>query len=118
MRAFFRSLVLLLDLDLDLDRLGPSPGPATSLHAVSAILESPIARAAGEAVRPDHLFADGGEPEPRMFHAEKDRVISAFESRSVRALLSRHSGNISAAAKEAHLARNALYALMKRAGVE
>jgi two-component system, NtrC family, response regulator GlrR len=90
-----------------------------NIDELDRVLVRACARAgSGVAVRPDHLFAGGEEPSPRLFHEEKDRVVTAFEARYVRALLSRHAGNVSAAAKEAHLARNALYALMKRAGLD
>ena len=53
----------------------------------------------------------------QVFHEAKDKLIASFEKRYVKALLDRHQGNVSRAAKEAGLSRNALYALMKRAGL-
>ena len=58
------------------------------------------------------------EPARRAFREAKEEVIARFEQRYVEALLRRHDGNISRAAREAGLSRNALYALMKRAGLE
>lgn len=51
------------------------------------------------------------------FHEAKDAVIQGFERAYVRALLERHQGQVTAAAREAGLSRPALYALMKRAGL-
>ncbi|MCA9554792.1 MAG: hypothetical protein KC933_32480 [Myxococcales bacterium] len=45
-------------------------------------------------------------------------MVAEFERRYVQALMLRHGGNVSSAARESGLSRNALYALMKRVGVD
>ena len=78
-----------------------------------------VALASGDILGPAQIFPE--EPPPSStgaFRDAKDRVVAEFESRYVRALLARHTGNMSGAAREAGLSRNALYALMRRAGVD
>ena len=54
-------------------------------------------------------------PEVRStFQEARHRVLDAFEREYVRALLERHQGNVSAAAREAGLARSAFYRLLGR----
>lgn len=48
--------------------------------------------------------------EAHTFHAAKDALIAAFERRYVIALLARHEGNVSSAAREAGLSKRALFA--------
>ncbi len=51
---------------------------------------------------------------PSTFQDARQRVLDAFEREYVRALLERHEGNVSAAAREAGLARSAFYRLLGR----
>ncbi|MBI2376853.1 MAG: sigma 54-dependent Fis family transcriptional regulator [Deltaproteobacteria bacterium] len=90
------------------------PGNARELRNV---IQRALALSDAAVIGPDELFPDrSGSDQP--FHAAKERVIAEFEIRYVRTLLEKHDGNVSRAAKEAGLSRNALYALMKRAGLE
>jgi DNA-binding NtrC family response regulator len=91
------------------------PGNARELRNV---IERAVALSPEGVIKPDDLFPDREEKQPSSFHDAKDRVIAEFEKRYVRALIARHEGNISGAAREAGLSRTALYALMKRAGIE
>ena len=83
-------------------------------------LRNIIERAAALTTRPridaSDLFGVS-EQSPLAFRAAKEEVIARFERRYVEALLLRHDGNVSSAAREAGLSRNALYAVMKRAGL-
>ena len=54
---------------------------------------------------------------PVEFRAAKEEVLARFERRYAEALLLRHQGNVSSAAREAGISRNALYAIMKRVGL-
>ncbi len=51
---------------------------------------------------------------PTTFQAARHRVLDAFEREYLRTLLERHHGNVSAAAREAGLARSAFYRLLGR----
>ncbi|MCA9553698.1 MAG: sigma 54-dependent Fis family transcriptional regulator [Myxococcales bacterium] len=88
------------------------PGNARELRNV---VERALALAEGPKVDPEALFGVSATP-AASFHEAKDQLLLAFEDRYVTALLQRHKGNVSHAAKEAGLSRNALYALMKRVG--
>jgi transcriptional regulator with PAS, ATPase and Fis domain len=93
------------------------PGNARELRNV---IQRAIAVSDGRSIRPDDIFpGEAAEaPEtPATFHEAKESVIHAFERRYVEALLARAEGNVSRASREAGLSRNALYSLMKRAGI-
>lgn len=90
------------------------PGNARELRNV---IERAVALSKGAVITPDILFSDDGDDDRLSFKEAKDRVITEFETRYVKNLLDRHSGNVSAAAREAGMSRNALYALMKRVGL-
>ncbi|MCP3138308.1 sigma 54-interacting transcriptional regulator [Pyxidicoccus xibeiensis] len=51
------------------------------------------------------------------FHATRERVLQAFERSYLEALLARHRGSASAAAREAGLARSYFYRLLKTHGL-
>jgi DNA-binding NtrC family response regulator len=89
------------------------PGNARELRNV---IQRALALAETDRISPTDIFPSE-ESAPSSFHEAKDKLIASFEKRYVKALLDRHQGNISRAAKEAGLSRNALYALMKRAGL-
>ncbi len=48
------------------------------------------------------------------FHQAREEVVRAFERDFLEALLERHAGNLSAAAREAGLARSAFYRILER----
>ncbi len=89
------------------------PGNARELRNV---IERAVALSRSKTIEPKDLFPED-DLEPHTFHQAKDHVIADFEQRYVKALLGRHQGNVSGAAREAGLSRNALYALMKRTGL-
>jgi DNA-binding NtrC family response regulator len=89
------------------------PGNARELRNV---IQRALALAERDVIAPSDIFPSESD-EAATFHAAKDRLIASFEKRYVEALIARHAGNVSRAAKEAGLSRNALYALMKRAGL-
>ncbi len=90
------------------------PGNARELRNV---IQRALAVSDKTEIEPEDLFVEESGDAPASFHEAKDQLIASFEVRYVRALLDRHRGNVSRAAKEAGLSRNALYALMKRAGI-
>jgi transcriptional regulator with PAS, ATPase and Fis domain len=90
------------------------PGNARELRNV---IERAVALKKGSLIEPKDLFPEE-DLKQHTFHEAKDQVIAEFERRYVKALLARHQGNVSGAAREAGLSRNALYALMKRSGLE
>jgi DNA-binding NtrC family response regulator len=90
------------------------PGNARELRNV---VQRAIALSHEQELTPDDLFPSDSPENADPFHIAKERVIAEFELRYVRSLLARHQGNVSSAAREAGLSRNALYALMKRAGI-
>jgi DNA-binding NtrC family response regulator len=90
------------------------PGNARELRNV---IERAVALSQGGTIRPGDLFPEDAARDRASFHDAKDQVIAEFEKRYVRALMARHNGNVSGAAREAGLSRTALYALMKRAGM-
>jgi DNA-binding NtrC family response regulator len=90
------------------------PGNARELRNV---IERAVVLNKGRHIEPKDLFPEEDDS-PHTFHEAKDRVIADFERRYVKALVARHQGNVSGAAREAGLSRNALYALMKRSGIE
>jgi DNA-binding NtrC family response regulator len=82
-------------------------------------LREVVARAAdasASTIQPEHVLRPTAM-RSNGFHHAKDEVIAAFERRYLAGLLARHRDNLSAAAREAGLSRNALYALMRRAGM-
>jgi two-component system response regulator GlrR len=94
------------------------PGNTRELRNV---IERALAVLDGHRIGPADLFPEHDVEEsevPGTFHEAKDQVIAAFEARYVRALLERNGGNVSRAARESGLSRNALYALMRRAGLD
>ncbi|MCA9553184.1 MAG: sigma 54-interacting transcriptional regulator [Myxococcales bacterium] len=88
------------------------PGNARELRNV---LERAVAVTARPRIHAQDLFEDAA-PGPLSFADAKNKVVNAFERRYATALLARHHGNVSAAAKEAGLSRPALYALLRRTG--
>jgi DNA-binding NtrC family response regulator len=64
----------------------------------------------------EHLHADDAPDLP--FKEAKEQIISAFERAYLERLMSRHSNNISAAARDAGIDRNYLYRLLKKHGLE
>jgi transcriptional regulator with PAS, ATPase and Fis domain len=96
------------------------PGNARELRNV---LEAAIAVSASpDRLEVEDLFglrvertAEVSEEAPVDFHEAKERAIGDFEKRYVEQLLARNNGNITRAAKEAGISRNALQALVKRA---
>ncbi len=98
------------------------PGAALSPSAVAALsawqwpgnvreLENVVERilALGEeAVLPKPPSAEGGD-----FHQARERALAAFEKSYLEALLARHKGSASAAAKEAGIARSYLYKMLE-----
>ncbi len=89
------------------------PGNARELRNV---IERALAVSDHGLVGAEALFGVSAAP-ASTFHEAKDQLIQSFERRYVKALLDRHHGNVSHAAKEAGISRNALYALMKRVGI-
>jgi transcriptional regulator with PAS, ATPase and Fis domain len=88
------------------------PGNARELRNV---LESALATGESSTLGPADLFgARAQESAAASFHDAKERVVTDFERRYVTTLLERHGGNITRAAKEAGMSRNALQALLKR----
>ncbi len=73
----------------------------------------------GGEIGPRELLADESfsASETHPFHEAKDRLVSEFEKQYAKDLYARHQGNMSAAARDAGLSRNALYALFKRSGI-
>ena len=90
------------------------PGNARELRNV---IERAVALSKSGTITPEVLFGDHDEEDRLSFKQAKDRIITEFETRYVKNLLDRHGGNVSAAAREAGMSRNALYALMKRVGI-
>ena len=95
------------------------PGNARELRNT---IERAAAVSAGGVLQAADLLSEAPPSETAVatsggFHEAKDAVIQGFERAYVRALLERHQGQVSAAAREAGLSRPALYALMKRAGL-
>lgn len=91
------------------------PGNVRQLRNV---LERAVALSTTGVIAPNDLFGEGAAAEQGAFKDKKEQVIADFEARYVRGLLARHEGNVSAAAREAGMSRNALYALVKRVGIE
>ncbi|MCB9653565.1 MAG: sigma 54-dependent Fis family transcriptional regulator [Deltaproteobacteria bacterium] len=95
------------------------PGNVRELRNV---IERATAVARTPAIEPSDLFARPISPAPieatSSFHAAKEALIASFEKRFIEGLLKRHEGNVSRAAREACLSRNALYELMKRVGIQ
>ncbi|MCC7387083.1 MAG: sigma 54-dependent Fis family transcriptional regulator [Deltaproteobacteria bacterium] len=89
------------------------PGNVRELRNV---IQRAIALSSSEVLEPQDLFPAPTAEGADAFHTAKEKVIAEFELRYVRALLARHQGNVSSAAREAGMSRNALYALMKRVG--
>jgi transcriptional regulator with PAS, ATPase and Fis domain len=92
------------------------PGNARELRNV---LEAAIAIGADQPViDAEDLFGlrseRRAEKSASTFHEAKERAILEFERRYVEQLLSRNGGNVTRAAKEAGISRNALQALIKR----
>lgn len=59
-------------------------------------------------------FALPGVDAPLPYKEAKERLLSRFEDEYVQALLKRHRGNVTAAAKAAGVSRKHLYALMRK----
>jgi DNA-binding NtrC family response regulator len=97
-------------------------------------LQNVIRRASALATRdvagvddlPDEIIAASGRQEPALavsrngtagraagFFAERGAYVAQFERQYLTALLERHAGDVSAAAKEAKLPRGTLYRLLK-----
>ncbi len=88
-----------------------------------AVLAEPEA-----AIRPEDVpLYDDAEPAPDRpvlpstdgpFHEVKERVIGAFEHDYLTRLLARAGGNMSKAARQAHIDRTTLYRLMEKHGIQ
>ena len=89
------------------------PGNARELRNV---IQQAVALADKPFISPEDLFVESSPP--TSFQEAKDQLIASFEVRYVRALLERHEGNVSRAARAAGLSRNAMYALIRRAGLD
>jgi DNA-binding NtrC family response regulator len=59
--------------------------------------------------------AEGAEPD---FHQARERAIQVFEKSYLEALLDRHGGSASAAAREANIARSYFYRLLEEHGLK
>lgn len=57
--------------------------------------------------------AGTGEREPADFHEAREAAVRAFEQSYLRSMLKRHGGSVSAAAKEAKVARSYFYKLLE-----
>ncbi|MFZ5470245.1 MAG: sigma-54 interaction domain-containing protein [Myxococcota bacterium] len=80
-----------------------------------AILEEPPASAqSDEPSEVMHVHVDVGEP----FHQAKRRLLEEFDRRFVTALLRRHGGNVSAAARAAGIDRMSIHKILARLGLE
>ena len=55
---------------------------------------------------------------PEDFHTTREKAIAAFEKSYLTALLERHGGNASAAAREAGIARSYLYKMLEAHGLK
>jgi transcriptional regulator with PAS, ATPase and Fis domain len=97
-----------------------SPGNARELRN---IIEAAIAVGpGGDVLEAEDLFglrgvsteASASVTDDTDFHSAKERAILDFERRYVEQLLARNDENITRAAKEAGISRNALQALIKR----
>lgn len=96
------------------------PGNARELRN---ILEAAVAVSEpGAVLQPEDLLglerAAPAEESPGDYHAAKERAVAEFEKRYVRWLVDTYGTNISRASKEAGITRNALAALLKRAGIK
>ena len=85
-----------------------------------ALTRSP---AAGIDDLPDEVVAAAGRPvatdaEPGGFIARRAEHVARFEKQFLTDLLTRHQGDVSAAAREARLPRGTLYRLMKGHGLD
>jgi transcriptional regulator of acetoin/glycerol metabolism len=58
------------------------------------------------------------EPGPLDFHQTREQALKAFEKSYLKALLERHGGNASAAAREAGIARSYLYKMLDAHGLK
>jgi DNA-binding NtrC family response regulator len=105
----------------------PWPGNVRELQNV---IRRALALAAGEVAGvddlPDEIIAASGGQEPALaascngstggrtgFFAERGACVARFERQYLTTLLSRHAGDVSAAAKEAKVPRGTLYRLLK-----
>lgn len=68
---------------------------------------------------PESLFGAGrGVAAPLDFHSSREQALKQFERSYLEALLGRHGGKASAAAKEAGIARSYLYKLLDAHGIK
>lgn len=88
------------------------PGNVRELRNV---VERAKALSDGELLRPEDFIPE--EAPTETFLEAKEALVQEFEERYVRTLLARHNGNVSKAARDAGLSRNALYGIMKRVGL-
>jgi DNA-binding NtrC family response regulator len=113
--------------------LGPRAATSFSraaLHALEAydwpgnvrelanVVDRAIAASDGRQILPCHLAAPGvtagGTATPATFRAARAAVVAAFERRYLAALLEKHGGNVTHAAREAQKERRAFGRLMKK----
>ena len=88
------------------------PGNVRELRNV---VDRAMALCDGELLRPEDFIPE--QSPAQTFLEAKEALILEFEERYIRTLLTRHKGNVSKAAREAGLSRNALYGIMKRVGI-
>ncbi|MFM8378256.1 MAG: sigma-54 dependent transcriptional regulator [Planctomycetia bacterium] len=102
----------------------PWPGNVRELHNVVrraiAMTRSPMA---GIDDLPDEIVAAAGravgdESATPGFFAQRAEHVARFERQTITDLLSRHAGDVTAAAREARLPRGTLYRLMKSHGLD
>jgi hypothetical protein len=119
MRQVFRLLGVVPD---DLARLARQPWPG-NVRELRNVIERSCATSHGGVLDLAHFLDQKNTPAPRAlpaveaglsFKDGKAQVIDAFESEYLRALLARHRGNLSAAAREAQLDRKHLRELLRK----
>jgi transcriptional regulator with GAF, ATPase, and Fis domain len=134
LRDHLEDLPILVDhflRDLDAPPLGAESLSALSrctwpgnVRQLRNVLERAVALAAGGAVviRPEDLDLASARLSPSKlfelpYKVAKEEMLAQFTREYLEALLARHDGNVSAAAREAKIDRNWIVALAKRHGV-
>jgi DNA-binding NtrC family response regulator len=101
----------------------PWPGNVRELqNVVRRAIAMTGSTVAGVDDLPDDVVAAAGRPtgdaEAVGFFAQRAEHIARFERHYLNDLLTRHAGDVSAAAREARLPRGTLYRLMKGHGLD